>query len=405
MLFKLAVRNVLRQRRRSILTCLSIAGGYLMCAVSFSLVEGSYSNVIRIFTEDETGHVQLHKDNYLREPKLYLTIDDMAGVEKTLNGMSEVQAFAPRVYAPALAYGDDGHAPARVIGFDPVKEAATSRLRQKLTRGTWPDGTRNQDGIAGSMIGDSVARSLDLELGDELILISQGADGSVANDLFIVSGIIGDRRSAERQNVYLPLGVAQEFLALQGRVHEYAILLHDIDEARVIAEGLGERLPALSAAPWQVARETFYRAMEADKTGNQFTLAIILFIVFIGVLNTVLMSVLERTREFGVLKAIGSRPGLIARLIMLETTILATASLVIGIVLALPLIAWFTYVGIELPEPIDMGGVQFSFFTGAITPGVILEPVAIIFVYAIGVSLLPGLRAARVLPTEAMRSY
>ncbi|MDZ7685917.1 MAG: FtsX-like permease family protein [Gammaproteobacteria bacterium] len=188
-------------------------------------------------------------------------------------------------------------------------------------------------------------------------------------------------------------------------MHEYAVILDDIDASRQVAERLAERLPGLTVSPWQVARETFYKSMQADRKGNAFTLAIILFIVFIGVLNTVLMSVLERTREFGVLKAIGSRPSLIASLIVLETSILSAASLVIGMIVALPVIAWFTFVGIEMPQPIDMGGVQFTYFTGDLSLPVIIRPVFIIFGYAIAVSLVPGIHAARVTPIEAMRTF
>lgn len=405
LLLKLALRNVLRQQRRSALTCLTIAGGYVLCALSFSLVDGSYSNVIEIFTEDETGHIQIHSGNYLDKPKVHLTIDDPETVEATLSSAAIVSSFAPRIYTPALAYADDEHSPAQVIGVDPAAEARTSRLRQKITAGEWLDTMTNNDGLAGALIGASIAASLEIGIGDEIVLISQGADGSIANDLYRVVGIVGDRRSPERGNVYLPLPAAQTFLTLQGRVHEYAVILDDIDASRETARRLAERLPDLTVSPWQVARATFYNSMQADKKGNTFTLSIILFIVFIGVLNTVLMSVLERTREFGVLKAIGSRPSLIASLIVLETSILSAASLVVGIIVALPVMIWFTVVGIEMPEPIDMGGVQFSAITGGLSLAIMIKPVFIIFGYAIAVSLVPGIHAARVTPIEAMRTF
>ncbi len=404
MLLKLAARNVLRHRRRSILTCLSIAGGYVLCALTFSLTEGSYSNIIEIFTESETGHIQVHSGNYLNRPKIYLTIDDQQEVESALNAHSEVRTFAPRVYAPALAYAETKHSPVRVIGVDPVMESATSRLPNKVTEGDWVTPDLDEEGYFNAMIGAGVANMLELGLGDEIVLISQGADGSIANDVYIVSAIVGDRKSEERLNVYLPLNAAQEFLSLYGRVHEYAILLEDIDDSRDVAAELDAALPELTVSPWQVAREFFYKSMESDRRGNRVTLGIILFIVFIGVLNTVLMSVLERTREFGVLKAIGSRPTTIASLIMLETSILTAASLVIGFIVAIPVLAYFTFIGIEMPEPIDFAGVQFSAYTGELSLDVMITPVLLIFAFAMAVSILPGIRAARVTPTEAMRS-
>jgi ABC-type lipoprotein release transport system permease subunit len=382
-----------------------MAGGYILCTLSFSLVEGSYNNIIRIFTEDQTGHIQVHKDDYLTRARIYKTIDDPKQVETVLDAHPQIRSYAPRIYAPALAYAGDNSAPAQVTGVDPVQEKATSRMPEKVTTGKWLSATLEQDGSYGALVGQGIADALELEVGSELILISQGADGSVANDIFIVRGIFGTSRSHDRSRVILPLAAAREFLTLGPRVHEFAILIDDINDARLVAGQLQAALPALSVSPWQVVQETFYKSMEADKKGNQVTLGVILFIVFIGVLNTVLMSVLERTREFGVLKAIGSRPATILTLISLETSLLAFFSLAVGLVVAFPIITWFTNVGIEMPEPIDMGGVSFGFLTGEISARVMLLPMLIVYIYAVLVSIPPGIRAARVSPTQAMRTF
>ena len=145
--------------------------------------------------------------------------------------------------------------------------------------------------------------------------------------------------------------------------------------------------------------------MQSDKQGNHFAIGIIIFIVFIGVLNTVLMSVLERTREFGVLRAIGTRPVEIIKMIFLETTMLACISIGIGVILSIPLIAWFTYVGILLPEPIDMGGIQFQYMTGEFSWFVFTLPMLLIFGFSALVSIPPGLRAAHILPRDALGSH
>ena len=145
--------------------------------------------------------------------------------------------------------------------------------------------------------------------------------------------------------------------------------------------------------------------MQADREGNLVMLVIIGIIVFIGVLNTVLMSVLERSREFGVLKAMGSRPSKIVSMITLEVTMLSAMSIVLGLALAIPLTYWFSTAGIELPEPVDVGGIKMSRMTGLLTPTVFIIPMIGIFFAAIVVSIFPGLRAANVTPTAAMRSH
>ena len=405
LLLKLAFRNVLRQRRRSILTGLSMIGGYVLCTYSFSLVDGSYGNIIRIFTEDRTGHVQIHKGDYVRRARIYKTIDDQSKVERVLDSDPHVVSYTPRVYAPALAYAGEKNTPVEVIGIDTTREQKTSRLAQKVNEGTWLTTAPDDDGHYHALVGRGVADTLKLKSGDQIILISQGADGSVANDIYVVQGIVGTRESMDKLNVYLPLAAAQDFLTLQGRVHEYAILLDNIDLAREEAGRLQKLLPSLTVSPWQEVEETFYKTMESDKEGNNVTLGIVLFIVFIGVLNTVLMSVLERTREFGVLRAIGSRPLTIASLITLETSMLAGMSITAGFVISLPIIAWFTWHGFMMPEPIDLGGVQFQYMLGEFNVPVFVKPALILFGYAIAVSIPPGVRAARISPTHAMRTF
>lgn len=405
MLLKLAFRNIFRQRRRSALTALSIGGGYILCALSFSLIEGSYNNLIELFTLTKTGHVQIHKDNYLDRPKLYKAIDNYTTVGQTLEGFDQVKSYSYRVFAPALAYSDEGNHPVQVIGIDPEREGSTTLIREKVTSGNYITQQPDGDGYFQAMIGVSIAESLEIGLGDDLILISEGADGSVANDIFKVGAIVGNRNGIEKSNVYLPLNAAQSFLALEGRAHEIVLILDNYKDAGPFAAILRAAIPDLTISAWQQVEEDFYKSMQSDKQGNHVTLGIILFIVFIGVLNTVLMSVLERTREFGVLKAIGSRPSTIIGLVTLETTLLATMSVMASFVIALPLMYWLTYVGFALSEPIDVGGIAFSAFRGEMSIPVFGIPFLLLITFALLISIPPGIRAAKISPTQAMRSY
>ena len=403
--FQIAFRNILRQKRRSLLTGLSMTGGYVLFVLGYSLLEGSYGNIIDIFTLDSTGHIQIHQDDYLNRPKIYKTIQDQEEIKAALTDNPEIKSFTPRVFSPALAYAGDKTAPSRIIGIDPALEPTVSRLLQKVAQGTYFSTSPNPDGYYEAMIGRGLHIRLKLDVGDELVLISSGADGSIANDIFVVSAIIGNKTSFDRMAVYLPLVAAQEFLSLGDDVHEYALLVNDKDANETIASGLSAQLPELTVAPWQEVEATFYRTMQADKQGNYFSMALITFIVFIGVLNTVLMSVLERTREFGVLRAIGSRPMQLVRLISLETFILAFISVMVGFLLVLPIIYWSAEVGLLMPAPIDMGGIVFQYIKGEMSARVFWIPMAFILGTAVLISIPPGLRAARILPKEAMGSH
>ncbi len=402
---RLAFRNILRQKRRSLLTGLSMTGGYMLFVFSFSLLEGSYGNAIDIFTLDNTGHIQIHKGDYLKRPKVHTTILARETVELTLATDEGVISFTPRVFSPALAYAANKSAPARVIGVDINLEPTVSRLRQKVSEGVYFDAEANEEGYFKVMVGRGLAHSLKLEVGSEVVLISQGADGSIANDIFIVSAIIGNKTSFDRMAAYLPLPVAQAFLSLSDDVHEYAILVENKYDNEEVSAALQEKLPGVTVSPWQVVAESFYRTMQSDKQGNYFSLGLIVFIVFVGVLNTVLMSVLERTREFGVLRAIGCRPLALVRLILLETVMLTLISVCIGVVLILPIIWWFTEVGLLLPGPIDMGGVEFDHMKGEISAFILLVPLGFILATAALISIPPGIRAARILPRDALGSH
>jgi putative ABC transport system permease protein len=405
LIIRLAFRNIFRQRRRSLLTALSMTGGFVLVTFSFSLLEGSWGNAVDIFTLDHTGHVQIHKDDYHRRPKIHKTIDNTEDVSAYLNGNGKVAGYAPRVFAPGLAYAGNQSSPVQVMGVDPILEPQTSRLKQKVTDGHYFDSSPDGDGYVGVMIGASVARTLKIGVGDELIIISQGADGSIANDIFVIRAIIGNKTSYDRLGVYVPLAAAQEFLSLGNRVHEIALLLHDGDDNQDIAAAIQRDLDSLTVSPWQVVEETFFKTMQSDRQGNYFAMGIIILIVFIGVLNTVLMSVLERTREFGVIRAIGSRPFEVVKLIFLESIMMAVLSILIGAVLSLPILAFLVNIGFELPEPIEMSGISFQDLTGRVNSFVLTAPALMILGFAALVSIPPAIRAARITPREALGSH
>jgi len=260
------------------------------------------------------------------------------------------------------------------------------------------------------MIGFSLAKNLQLTIGDELVLISQGIDGSIANDIFEITAIVGDASSYERMNVYISISAMREFLSMQGgeqsQVHELAIILSSQSQARSFAlktlqlQGNNN----LSVQPWQVVESSFYNSMQADKKGSYVSMGIIIFIVSIGVLNTILMGTLERTREFGVLKAIGTRPLAVFNLIMLESFVLAIVSCLIGLVLALPVCIWLASSGIPMPEPIDMGGIIFDTMLGEVSWFVVLLPSVVVITSTLLVSFIPAIRAANISPLKALQA-
>ncbi|KGJ96755.1 ABC transporter permease [Colwellia psychrerythraea] len=409
LIVKLAFRNILRNRRRSLLTLLSMGGGFFLLCLTLSMSEGSYANIINIFTQDHTGHVQIHKGNYLERPSLYKTINNADEIISQLEQQPSVLGIAPRIYGPSLAYGKNKTVPAQVVGIDPRREAKTTRLVNKVTAGHYLTNQVNKSGYFPAMIGFSLAKNLQLKIGDELVLISQGIDGSIANDIFEIVAVVGDASSYERMSVYISLSAMREFLSMQGdnnKVHELAIILSNQSEARSFAMKTQSALDnkSLRVAPWQVVESSFYNSMQADKKGSYVSMGIIIFIVSIGVLNTILMGTLERTREFGVLKAVGTRPLSVFNLIMLESFVLAIFSCLIGLTLALPVCYWLASSGISMPEPIDMGGITFDTMLGEVSWFVVLLPTIVVISSTLIVSFIPAIRAAKISPLKALQA-
>jgi putative ABC transport system permease protein len=327
-------------------------------------------------------------------------------IEQVLAGNDDVVSFSRRVHSTALAYGGVLSKSVHIVGIDTQSEKKTSQLANKVKKGSFITNKQSPNGYYSALIGFGVADTLSLDPGDEIVLISEGIDGSVANDIYLVSGIVGTSFSWEKNRIFLPIIAAQHFLSMPGKIHEYTILIEDTDESVEIATNLQNSIstPDITVSPWQKVEETFYNDMGIHQRAMYIMLGVVIFMVCIGVLNTVLMSVLERTREFGVLRSIGTSPWRIMLLIFLETIILALMSCAIGFVLSVPLISWITLVGIQMP-PIDFGGVIAERLIGEASLFIFVAPLLIVTTSAALVSIPPGIRAARITPVTALGSH
>ncbi|MCK5683746.1 FtsX-like permease family protein, partial [bacterium] len=156
--------------------------------------------------------------------------------------------------------------------------------------------------------------------------------------------------------------------------------------------------------PWQIVEKEFYKAMMADLKGNYFSMVIIMIIVALGVLNSILMNVLDRTREFGLIKAMGTRPSWIFRLIMSEMIILSLVSVATGVVIATVANYYFVAIGIQYAQPLTYGGITIKSVYGAYTLSSYLEPALVVLLTTLFVSMYPAVKAAKIIPVKALRA-
>jgi ABC-type lipoprotein release transport system permease subunit len=400
---KIAFRNIFRNKWRSILTGTMMAGGCAIFGLFFGMIDGTYGNLIDMFTRDHTGHIQIHKKGYLDKPSIYKSLSSPESIGRKIESISYINSWAPRVYTPALAFAGKKTTGVTVMGIDPIREANTTRLKNKVNKGRFISAAAEQEVV----ISDGLARVLEIGLGDEIALIAQGVDGSMANALYKITGITGgEGKTYGESKCYIHINALQEFLSMGRRVHEIAVVLNDYSKTSEAAGLLSETLndANIDVDPWQVVEAQFYKAMRADLKGNRYTIIVFTIIIAVGVLNTILMVVLERMREFGVMRALGTSPSQIFQLIVFETLFLSLMSIAAGTILGLFANWWFHEYGITYPTPIEYGGYFFRRLTSEISLRSILVPPLIIVGTALIVSIWPAVRAAKIVPVKAMRA-
>jgi ABC-type lipoprotein release transport system permease subunit len=263
-----------------------------------------------------------------------------------------------------------------------------------------------------ALVGAALAQELDLEVGRKFVCMVQGADGELRSELLRVGGLVRSGiEDLDKSLVMVRLGFAQKMAQREGQVHELAVFLRSHDEVRRVEPTI-ERLIAgrrdIEAVGWDVAMPNLADAIKMDYSGLRVIVLILYFIVAIGIVNTLLMSVMERTRQFGVLKALGARPRRIVQMVVAEATVMGLLSAVAGTVLSLPatwaLVEWGLDLRAFMSNEFEFGGVAFSLEMHAVwaVEQMVGLAVAIVVLFVVG-SLYPAVRAGRVVPVDSLR--
>ena len=416
---KLAWRNIFRQRRRTILTIMTMTGGFLLSSLSIGWMDGSYSGMILFFTNHRTGQIQVHKEGYLDNPSIYDTVDDYNSVGQDIESLDDVRAWAPRIYTGALLASREEGSPsgifsnsaaAAIIGIDPLLEENATEFSNQITDGEMLTASEADSSLRATgqiLLGKELALTLNVAVGDSLILFSQAADGSGADRKYTVRGIVSTGNpEVDRTTCYLTLADSQLLFVLEGRVHELAVMttsLGVVDDVALHIASATDSL-GLETASWKAFAREFYAGMKADETQLKIMLAIIIGVAALGVLNTILMMVLERRREFGVMKAIGTQPKSIVRMIVLEANLMGLVSIIAGSILSTIGLLILSKHGMVFDPPMDYGGFVFREMLASITPACYWIPSASVMITSSVVSLIPALKAAHTDAAKSLRT-
>ena len=410
---QLAWRNLWRNPRRTAITMAAIALGYAMLLFVACLMEGLRQQMIENGTSLVSSQIQVHAPGYYPNRSFQKTLGagrgtDVRAMLAAVTADHRVYAAAPRVYGQGLASSAHQSAGVALMGVAPDQEQQVTVLHTRIVKGSF----LNERMPKGIVIGDKLATAIGVEVGSEIALLAQAADGSMGNDLYAVAGIFETGLAPmDRGLVLMSLSSLQELLHLApGRIHEVGIKLHDATEAIAVAgtleAQLGKTLPVRVRAWPELAPE-----LAAYVQFNRSVTVMLFFIFFLlavmGIMNTMLMAVFERTRELGMLMGLGMRPVQVVSLVLAEATGLVLVSLVLGVALGAPLLWYLQVHGLEVggaANEISVAGVRLGHLWYGRQDFPAYSKAALgLAITAVGSSLYPALRAAHYRPTEALR--
>lgn len=408
-LFAMAWRNLWRHGLRTGLTALAMGSVAAIVIWLLSLQGGIREILERVGVTESVGHALIQHPDFGKTQSLYDSIDDAAPLLATLDAIPGTVATAPRLHGNALLGGPDKTTGAVLRGIDPPREYALTGLDETVVRGE----PLAAEADARILLGAELAKNLGVDVGSEVVAVTQDADGGLGNALYTVAGLLetGDPLR-DRSGAVLHLADLQELLAVPGTVHDVVLTTSDIDAEVVtpwltrVRSALGSR--DLRARPWWEVEPQL-----AEILGLQTIIVLVMSSIFLGiaglvVVNSLLMSVYERTRELGVLRAIGLKPRNLVVLVFFESLLLGGLAASIGLALGAVVVGLTSTWGLDLSvgdgRGFETGSVRFDpVIYGSSTPEVFVVPLTITFVCALIAGVIPALRVASIRPIDALR--
>ncbi len=404
LLLRIAARNLLRNFRRTAITMLTIAFGLAVILWLQCILEGRNRHIIESITTTYTGNLQLFRNDYLKDRLIQYSFPP-----PDLSALPPGAHAAGRLHLPSLVSSGEQSVPILLEGIEPAQEALVTKIKQNLVDGQYLVDDPTDCESRQIYIGRKLSDLLQVKVGNKIVILAQAADGTLGNDLFRVKGIY-DSGSPDFDKAYAfaPLSCVAKVGALQG-VHEVSIRLPDLTQEEAVRASLARTMPAsIRVTSW---RESL-PGMATMVKYNEATLVMIsgmLFIVItLGIVNTLLMSVFERTREFGVMIALGTTPWQLRLLVVLESLLLGLAASSVGILLGMAMVFYHQKTGFDLkPFLGDSSSLDQFRLDLTIYPVFqflpFLKSLASMMGFIVLAGLYPAWRASKLKPVEAMR--
>jgi len=371
-----------------------------------SLQFGMYRLMIDNSLQAFTGHMQVQAPGYMDDQKMRQTVPDVKQLASTLRNELGSETIAARASTFVLASSEERTYGIAIYGVEPRHEPAVSSIPGLVTSGRFLDADDAEEIVIGSVL----ARNLRVSIGDELTMLGSGRDGSFAAAVVTVVGIFESGiQDIDRTIAEMPLGLFQDVFYMEGAGHQLVVnapRLAEADELQLRVESLLPADEGLVVQSWDALQPGLKQAIQADMSSAFFMYGVLVILVAFSVLNTQLMSVLERTREFGIVMSLGLTPGRLGRLVLLETTMMSLMGLALGALIGGAITYWLGVHGFSWPGMDEMAG-KFN-LPSRIYPTVtlisLLAGPAVVMLFSLLATVYPALRLYRLHPVEAMRA-
>jgi len=356
MLLKLAWRNIFRNKRRSLITISSIVFAVLFAVFMRALQFGAYGHMLHNIVGSYLGYIQIHEKGFWDEKTLDNSFDysDLSEIEQLKN----VAYVGQRIEGFALASYKDISKPVAILGLQPEAESEHISLNDKIIEGSYLSSTNK-----GLLVAKGLKDIMDLAVGDTLVFLGQGYQGSIASGKYPILGIV-DLKTPElnKRTVILNLSLAQELFAMPGRITTATIGIPKDMWQKAEKELLSVvDTNALEVMNWQQMIPELYQLITVDRAGGTFVLLILYLIITFGLFGTVLMLTEERSFEFGVLLSLGMARKKLIQVTMMETVLMGIVGILLGLIVAFPIVVYFHYFPINLSGQIQEVVEQFGF--------------------------------------------
>ncbi len=399
-LFTMAFRDIGRNRRRSFFSSLALAMGLAMLLLVASVIEGEYGSAMDSTIRLQSGHIQVRAKTY-DEAKTSLKWEDLienpAQVTAKLTTLTAVQVATPRLFASGIVSMRNESAGVRVMGIDPLSEA-NAPYRQGIRSGAF----LSADDREGILIGVPLAEKLGLKVGDQFNLSVNTSNGDVDEQPFTVRGIYSTETNGfDGVTVFLPLAKAQAITQAGDHASTIFVLLKEKSQTDAVAAAL--QGSAYKVLTWT---EMNLLLLETEQMAKGFIVVLYMIVLAITatvITNTLIMSVFERTREIGILAAIGMKSRSILTLFLAESSILAVGGILMGLALGLLVVGYFATVGFDISKMGITGMLMGNTIYAHLTLKDTINLTVISFIITLLAGLYPAVLAARMEPVEALR--